>query len=223
MSCSTPASVATTTSRSPLDLVCADLQQRLEQPRRSSPVQHRQHAVHASGSIDSSDPPIDPARALQHQREVLRRLRAGELTVRRGRASTSTASSALRAVQTKDNISGFSVHPTASPTPVEPIGQPLYRLAAQREPEHSLLAGNGSCALRRPRPARGRLSSSSIRRSSLDSPTRTAIRRATNCARTGSGGNPFLKPLKSNNYRRQPGILFLAHRLRLGGACSAAT
>ena len=53
--------------------------------------------------------------------------------------------------------------------------------------------------------------SSVRRRAWLASPT------LTECVRTGSGGNPFLKPLRFEQLRRQPGILFLADRLRFGG------
>ncbi len=104
----------------------------------------------------------------------------------------------LRAVRTKETINGFSVtngvcDPGPPWTTATTTGCPTRTsTCASRR--------NGSFASRRRKPARGRLSSSSIRASISPQPDTNCDPTHTNCERTGSGGNPFLKPLKSTNF-----------------------
>ena len=191
-------------------LARADVRQRVGQPRRAAPVQHRSGRSRRTTINDTNDPNPEPR---ARSRSTKSRSRATHRPITNSTPAPSDIDGQLgvRVVQTKDTSS----EPCSArrPAPAYRSAQKqIYRLAAQREHEHPLHARSGSCALRQPRRARGRPSISSIRRS-----TSTRRRDATRPA----GLRAHRRRRKSvpeaaevEKLRRQPRILFLEHRLR---------
>ncbi|HEV2594724.1 MAG TPA: TonB-dependent receptor [Sphingomicrobium sp.] len=146
------------------------------------------------GSADG--PPVDPGRSFDINEKTLAGY--GQLNFRVGGSDTfADGILGLRVVQTKDDINGTQFAPNLAPSPVNfrnkytdwlpnlninvHMGRPwVLRLAATKTIT---------------RPTYQELNPSLH----LDQPPGCAAG-VSNCFRTGSGGNPFLKPLRSNNY-----------------------
>jgi TonB-dependent receptor len=146
------------------------------------------------GSLDG--PPVDPSRSFDINEKTLAGY--GQLNFKVGDGDTyADGILGIRVVQTKDAIQGTQFAPGAAPSPVTfnnkytdwlpnlninvHIGRPwVLRLAATKTIT---------------RPTFQQLNPSLH----LDQPP-TCDPALTNCVRTGFGGNPFLEPLRSNNY-----------------------
>jgi TonB-dependent receptor len=103
----------------------------------------------------------------------------------------------LRVVQTRDRISGTTTVGGANPTPIEVTNKytdwlPNLNFRAKLTPELFL---RFAATKTRSRPLFEQLNPSL----SFDQ-VQACAPNQTNCNRTASGGNPFLKPIKSNNY-----------------------
>ena len=156
----------------------------------------RQFNINLVGGGSVNGPPVDPGRSFSINEKTLAGY--GQLNFRLGEGETyADGILGLRVVQTKDDITGTLFSPGAAPAPVNyhnqytdwlpnlnvnvHFGRPwVLRLAATKtitRPTYQQL--NPSFHLDLP-------------------PNCTA--QVQGCFRTASGGNPFLQPLRSNNY-----------------------
>jgi len=156
----------------------------------------RQFNINLTGQGSVNGPPVDPGRSFDINEKTL----AGyaQASFRVGQGDTyADGILGLRVVRTRDDINGTQFPPNAAPAPVNfknsytnwlpnlniniHMGRPwVLRLAATKTLT---------------RPTFQQLNPSLH----LDQPTGCSPG-ASNCFRTGSGGNPFLNPLRSNNY-----------------------
>ena len=148
------------------------------------------------GSSDLGDPADDPARAFNINEKSYAGY--GQLNFKFDAGDTSIDGIVgLRAVRTKDSINGFSVtNGVATPVTVDnryTDWLPNANLNVRFSPQWQLrLAATKT----RTRPTFQQLNPGL----NLAQPDTNCDPTHTNCARTGSGGNPFLKPLKSTNF-----------------------
>ena len=147
-------------------------------------------------NCDTNDPQPDPARALDINEKSLAgyaqlnyQFGSGDVTV--------DGQLGIRAVRTKDDIGGTLFSPGNPPEPVQFRNKytdwlPNANMNIHFSPQWQLrLAATKT----RTRPTFDQLNPSL----NLNGPPGCDPTRP-DCVRTGSGGNPFLKPLKSNNY-----------------------
>ena len=156
----------------------------------------RQFNINLTGQGSVNGPPVDPGRSFDINETTLAGY--GQASFRFGDGDTyADGILGLRVVRTRDDINGTQFAPNAAPAPVNfknsytnwlpnlniniHMGRPwVLRLAATKTLT---------------RPTFQQLNPSLH----LDQPTGCSPG-ASNCFRTGSGGNPFLNPLRSNNY-----------------------
>jgi len=159
-------------------------------------VAFRQWNIALLGYGSASGPPVDPARSFNINEKTLAGY--GQVNFRVGEGDMfADGILGVRVVQTRDNIEGTQFAPNAPPSPVSfrnkytdwlpnlnlnvHFGRPwVLRLAATKTVTRPTFQ-NLNPSLR------------------LDQPPNCQPG-VSNCFRTGSGGNPFLKPLRSNNY-----------------------
>ena len=152
--------------------------------------------VPSNNNHDTNDPAPDPGRALNVNEKSLAgyaqlnyQFGSGDVTV--------DGQLGIRAVRTKDNIVGTLFSPGHAPAPIEVNNKytdwlPNANLNIHFSPQWQLrLAATKT----RTRPTFDQLNPSL----SLGAPPGCDPTRP-DCVRSGTGGNPFLKPLKSNNY-----------------------
>ena len=156
----------------------------------------RQWNIDLLGYGSTSGPPVDPSRTFSINEKTLAGY--GQVSFRAGEGDTfADGILGVRVVQTKDNIEGTQFAPGGATSPVNyrnrytdwlpnlnvnvHIGRPwVLRLAATKtitRPTYQNL--NPSLHL---------------------DPIPNCTPQVASCFRTGFGGNPFLKPLRSNNY-----------------------
>jgi TonB-dependent receptor len=164
-------------------------------------VAFRQWNIALLGYGSASGPPADPSRSFDINEKTLAAY--GQLNFRVGEGDTyADGILGLRVVQTKDNINGTQF--IAQPPPAPVLQQPI---TINRKYTDWLPNLNVNVHMGRPwvlrfaatktitRPTYQQLNPSLH----LDLPP-NCTPQVQGCFQTGSGGNPFLKPLRSNNY-----------------------
>ena len=184
---------------SPTDLAGADVRQRVGQSSSRCASSTSIRACRRATIDDTNDPNPDPARAFDINEKSLAGYAQANFAVRRRRRSTVDGHARRsRGAAPRTTSSEPRRVPGHAPD-ADRVQEQIYRLAAQREPEHPLHADQVQLRLAATQdphaadlPAAQSVAQSSTRRRLRPAPA--------DCVRTGGGGNPFLKPLKSNNY-----------------------
>ncbi len=159
-------------------------------------TQFRQFNIDRTGSGSIDGPPIDPGRTFRINEKSYAAYAQLDYSFEAG-ATVIDGSVGVRAVRTEEDVRG-TIFTTAGPQPVDfqtsyTDWLPSAHIRFQLTPQWQLrLAANQT----RTRPTFGQLNPS-LR---LDPPPGCAPGGPADCVRRGGGGNPFLRPLDSNNY-----------------------
>jgi iron complex outermembrane recepter protein len=158
--------------------------------------QLRQFNIDRTGTGSLDGPPNDPGRTFNIDEKSYAAYAQANYAFETGGGVTIDGALGLRVVRTESNVEG-TIFTTAGPRPVDYQSNytdwlPNASLRVRLTPEWHLRA---SFTQTRTRPGFDQLNPA-LRLA----PPPACVPGATDCVRTGSGGNPFLAPLESDNY-----------------------
>ena len=163
----------------------------------------RQYNVTLTGQHSTDDPAIQPERSFAINEKSLAGYAQANFNFETGSGMSVDGVLGIRAVRTKDNLVGtrVSFQPGGNPPIIDPVDVsnsytdwlPNANVNIHFSPQWTLRLAATKTRLR---PQFEQLNPSF----SLTPPNFSCNPQFTHCARTGSGGNPDLDPLKSNNY-----------------------